>query len=148
MWQPSPAPCSYYLRISLHVTVSWNSPPSIGDLYWPRTWRQLYHFSLDRPVIDPCGRLPMASFVLLLICFPLASIAMFLASVVPPRGSWALVFLLPPGYSSLYSLFPFISLPFLLDELLCMPNVSLFHARKDDRFRDLHPCAIVTTEDV
>ena len=31
--------------------------PLYGVLYWPTTWRQLFFFDLDRPVIDLCWKI-------------------------------------------------------------------------------------------
>ena len=34
----------------------WKFLPSFGPLYWPVTWRQLFFFNIDRPVIDLCWK--------------------------------------------------------------------------------------------
>ena len=35
----------------------WKFLPSFGPLYWPITWRQLFFFNIDRPVIDLCWKI-------------------------------------------------------------------------------------------
>ena len=35
----------------------WKFLPSFSPLYWPVTWRQLFFFNIDRPVIDLCWKI-------------------------------------------------------------------------------------------
>ena len=35
----------------------WKFLPSFSPLYWPVTWRQLFVFNIDRPVIDLCWKI-------------------------------------------------------------------------------------------
>ena len=50
-----------------------NFAPIFGLLYWSCTWRQLFLFDVDRPVID-VGKLHMEFFTLLIVLLPLVTL--------------------------------------------------------------------------
>ena len=143
-----------------------------GQLYWSTTWRQLFFFDIDRSVIDLCWKIahgvlytaerlasfgydiptacfcghPTESLEHLFFHCPLAvSVLSWLDSLLF-RSSLSFGPLLPH-----HVLFGFSS-----DELLCVPrffvyalNVckfSIWVARNDFRFRDVHPGAILVLE--
>ena len=145
-----------------------------GDLYWPSTWRQLFLFSLDRPVIDLswkishgvlytaarlfsfglnygvscfCRLAPETSDHLFFSC-PLAqSVLAWLQSLMFLSSSHC------PSLCCRHVLFGFNA-----DELRVVPNVFVYalnvckyfiwHARNDFRFRDARPGAVVVMEGV
>ena len=145
-----------------------------GQLYWSTTWRQLFFFDIDRPVIDlswkiahgvlyTADRLASFGYGILTFCFcghPTESLEhlFFHCPLAASVLSWlhSLLFRSSPSFG------PFLPRHVLFgfsgDELLCVPrffvyalNVckfSIWVARNDFRFRDVRPGAIPVLERV
>ena len=148
--------------------------PLFGSLYWSSTWRQLFFFDLDRPVIDLCWkvahgvlytaeRLSSFGYDLSTVCFcghPLESLQHLFFDCPLASSVWDWVQSLLFSVSSLYpTLLPrHVLFGFSSDELRCVPrffvyviNVCkfvLWIARNDFRFRDVRPSAVHVIESV
>ena len=148
--------------------------PLFGSLYWSATWRQLFFFDLDRPVIDlswkvahgvlyTAERLASFRYNVSTVCFcfsPLESLQhlFFDCPLASSVVSWlqSLLFVASPLCPSLLArhvLFGFSS-----DELRVVPRVFVYllnvckffvwWARNDFRFRDVRPSAVEVIERV
>ena len=148
--------------------------PSFGVLYWSTTWRELFFFDMDRPVIDlswkiahgvlyTAARLASFGYDYSTSCFcgPFSETLEHLFYHCPLAHSvlsWlqSLLFRLSPLSPSLlcrHALFGFNS-----DELLVVPRIFVYvlnvckyfiwHARNNFRFRDVRPGAATVIEDV
>ena len=148
--------------------------PLFGSLYWSWTWRQLFFFDLDRPVIDlawkvshgvlyTADRLASFGYDLSTSCFcsdPMESLQhlFFYCPLAVSVFSWvqSLMFLASPLCPTL--LLRHVLFGFSSDELSVVPkvfcyllNVSKFYiwlARNDFRFRGKHPSAVNVMERV
>ena len=148
--------------------------PLFGSLYWSWTWRQLFFFDLDRPVIDlawkvshgvlyTAERLASFGYDLSTSCFcsdPMESLQhlFFYCPLAVSVFSWvqSLMFLASPLCPTL--LLRHVLFGFSSDELSVVPkvfcyllNVSKFYiwvARNDFRFRGKHPSAVNVMERV
>ena len=148
--------------------------PLFGSLYWSWTWRQLFFFDLDRPVIDlawkvshgvlyTAERLASFGYDLSTSCFcsdPIESLQhlFFYCPLAVSVFSWvqSLMFLASPLCPTL--LLRHVLFGFSSDELSVVPkvfcyllNVSKFYiwvARNDFRFRGKHPSAVNVMERV
>ena len=148
--------------------------PLFGSLYWSSTWRQLFFFDLDRPVIDLCWkishgvlytaeRLAGFGYALSTACFcsaPVESLShlFFHCPLAVSVLSWlqSLMFLASPLCPSIlvrHALFGFSA-----DELSVVPQVFVYMlnvckfciwgARNDFRFRGVRPSAVDVMERV
>ena len=148
--------------------------PVFGSLYWPTTWRQLFFFDLDRPVIDLCWklahgvlytaeRLSSFGYDLPTACFcghPMESLQhlFFDCSLASSVWDWvqSLLFSVSPLCPSILP--RHVLFGFSPDEFRCIPrffvyvvNVCKFIiwvARNDYRFRDVRPSAVDVIESV
>ena len=148
--------------------------PLFGSLYWSSTWRQLFFFRLDRPVIDLCWkiahgvlytaeRLSSFGYDLPTACFcgcPMESLQHLFFICPLASGVWdwvqSLLFSVSPVCPTLLS--RHVLFGFSPDELRCVPrffvyliNVCKFViwvARNDFRFRDKRPSAVGVIESV
>ena len=148
--------------------------PAFGVLYWSTTWRELFFFDIDRPVIDlswkiahgvlyTAARLSSFGYDYNLSCFcgPVSETLDHLFFHCPLAFSvlsWlqSLMFRFSPRCPSLscrHVLFGFNP-----DELLVVPRIFVYilnvckffiwHARNDYRFRDIRPGAAPVIENV
>ena len=148
--------------------------PLFGSLYWSSTWRQLFFFDLDRPVIDlswkishgvlyTAERLAGFGYALSTACFcsaPVESLQhlFFHCPLAVSVLSWlqSLMFLASPLCPSIlvrHALFGFSA-----DELSVVPRVFVYMlnvckfciwgARNDFRFRGVRPSAVDVMERV
>ena len=142
--------------------------PLFGRLYWPSTWRQLFLFGLDRPVIDLCWkvsygvlftaeRLVSLGYSVPLACFcsaPCESLRhlFFDCPLAQSVLSWlqSLLFCsspLSPSIALRHVLFGFSpdelrAVPFAFVYLLNIAKFCIWWARNDFRFRNVPPSAI------
>ena len=145
---------------------------TFGDLYWSTTWRELFFFDIDRPVIDlswkiahgvlyTADRLSSFGYSVPVVCFcgPVAETLQHLFFSCPLAQSvlsWlqSLMFRFSPVSPSLvcrHALFGFNT-----DELRCVPRIFVYilnvckyfiwRARNDFRFRDVQPGAASVTD--
>ena len=170
--------CYLYLLseacVEPHGTAKFSSV--FGALYWSTTWRELFFFGQDKPVIDPCWKLAHG------VLYTVDRLLLFGYSLDPfcfcgpiletpshpffdcPLAQSALSWL----QSLLFSFFPLrpsierrhVLFGFYPDELRCVPRVFVYicilnackffiwHVRNDYRFRDIHPGALVVIEKV
>ena len=85
--------------------------PLFGSLYWSATWRQLFLFDLDRPVIDLSWKWPTAIFTLPNACPLLVMIFLCLAFVLRPVNLCSICFLTvrsPSAFCLGFSRFSFV----------------------------------------
>ncbi|XP_067045854.1 uncharacterized protein [Acropora muricata] len=146
--------------------------PLYGVLYWPTTWRQLFFFDLDRPVIDLCwkiahgvlftaDRLIGFGYSIDPSCFcGLASECLphlfFSCPLAQSALSWlqSLMFRfssLSPSLVCRHVLFGFSpdevrSIPRIFVYMLNVCKFSIWKVRNDFRFRDVPPGACVVIE--
>ena len=141
--------------------------PTFGDLYWSTTWRELFFFDIDRPVIDlswkiahgvlyTADRLFSFGYSVPVVCFcgPVAETLQHLFFPCPLAQSvlsWlqSLMFRFSPVSPSLVC--RHVLFGFNADELRCVPRIFVYilnvckyfiwRARNDFRFRDVQPGA-------
>ena len=152
----------------------WKFLPSFGPLYWPVTWRQLFFFNIDRPVIDLCWKIAhgvvytaerLISFGLDVPapCFcghQLESLEHLFFSCPLAESVWfwvqSLMYLVSPACPHLLSrhvLFGFSSdelrvVPRLFVYLINVGKFFLWLSRNDFRFRSIRPSAVEVIESV